>query len=156
MNRTYIYILISIPLMFLILFSVLFTTYFNNISGVDPQTQRYYAELKSKLIEKGFLDNIIVVSGTRWKWHNDLLHYFETGAAKQSFHLKSKAIDIIVRDVNDDGKSNKEDVLIVKELLENEIVGSEGGVGIYLKSNNFFSRQMVHFDCRGYRARWNY
>jgi len=156
MKRRLIYSLLGIPLVFFVLFVILFFTYFNNISGVDPDTQGFYSELKNKLIEKGYDDNLIVVSGTRWKWHNDLLHYFETGAAKQSFHLKSKAIDIIVRDVNDDGKSNKEDVLIVKELLENEIVGSEGGVGIYLKSNNFFSRQMVHFDCRGYRARWNY
>jgi len=156
MNRRIIFILLSIPLVFIVLFFILFFTYFNNISGVDPVTQGYYAELKNKLIEKGYSDNLIVVSGTRWKWHNDLLHYFETGAAKQSFHLKSKAIDVIVRDINHDGKANREDVLIVKELLEDEIIGGKGGVGIYLKSNNFFSRQMVHFDCRGYRARWNY
>jgi len=156
MKRRLIYSLLGIPLVFFVLFVILFFTYFNNISGVDPDTQGFYSELKNKLIEKGYDDNLIVVSGTRWKWHNDLLHYFETGAAKQSFHLKSKAIDVIVRDVNHDGEANKEDVLIVKELLENEIVGSKGGVGVYLKSNNFFSRQMVHFDCRGYRARWNY
>jgi uncharacterized protein YcbK (DUF882 family) len=156
MKRRLIYSLLGIPLVFFVLFVILFFTYFNNISGVDPDTQGFYSELKNKLIEKGYDDNLIVVSGTRWKWHNDLLHYFETGAAKQSFHLKSKAIDVIVRDVNHDGEANKEDVLIVKDLLENEIVGSKGGVGVYLKSNNFFSRQMVHFDCRGYRARWNY
>jgi uncharacterized protein YcbK (DUF882 family) len=156
MHRRIIYFLIGIPLIFILLFTFLFFTYFNNINGVDPTTQNFYTELKNKLVEKGYEDNIVIVSGTRWKWHNDLLHYFETGAAKESFHLKSKAIDVIVRDVNHDGKSNKEDVLIVKELLESEIVGSKGGVGVYLKSNNFFSRQMVHFDCRGYRARWNY
>ena len=156
MKRRLIYSLLGIPLVFFVLFVILFFTYFNNISGVDPDTQGFYSELKNKLIEKGYDDNLIVVSGTRWKWHNDLLHYFETGAAKQSFHLKSKAIDVIVRDINHDGEANKEDVLIVKDLLENEIVGSKGGVGVYLKSNNFFSRQMVHFDCRGYRARWNY
>jgi uncharacterized protein YcbK (DUF882 family) len=156
MNRRFIYFLLGIPLAIFILFFVLFFSYFNNISGVDPVTQGYYRELKNKLIEKGYDDNLVVVSGTRWKWHNHLLHYFETGAAKNSFHLKSKAIDVIVKDINHDGEANSEDVLIVKEVLEKEIVGNRGGVGVYLKSNHFFSRQMVHFDCRGYRARWNY
>ncbi len=156
MRKRFIYIFTGIFLTILVGFTVMFFLYFNNISGVDPVTQGYYKALKSKLLEKGYEDNLVVVSGIRWKWHNDLLHYFKTGAAKESYHLKADAIDVIVRDVNKDGRADKNDVLIVKEILENEIVRSNGGVGIYLKSNSYFSRQMVHFDCRGYKARWNY
>jgi len=156
MRKRIIYIFSGVLFTILVIFAVMFFVYFNNISGVDPVTQGYYKTLKSKLLEKGYEDNLIVVSGVRWKWHNDLLHHFETGAAKNSYHLHAKAIDVIVRDVNKDGRADRQDVLIVKEILENEIVGSKGGVGIYLKSNHYFSRQMVHFDCRGFRSRWNY
>lgn len=141
----------------LIGFTLMFVFYFNNISDVDPITKGYYETLKQKLHEKGFDEGqLFVVSGKRSKWHNDLLHHFKTGAAKNSYHLHSKAIDVIVRDVNKDGKSDQADVLIVKSILENEVVKNKGGVGIYQKSDSYFSGQMVHFDCRGYKARWNY
>lgn len=156
MLKRLVYILSGTFLALVVVFIVLFFTYFNNVSGVDPATRSYYQELKSKLVENGYDDNLIIVSGIRWKWHNDLLNYFKTGAAKNSFHLDAKALDVIVRDVNKDGRADKQDVIIVKEILEKDIVRNNGGVGIYLNSNHFFSKQMVHFDCRGYKARWNY
>jgi uncharacterized protein YcbK (DUF882 family) len=135
---------------------ILYFAYFSNLRGLDPKVITYYKELKQKLKEKGYDDNMYVVSTTRWKGHNELLHYLNTGAAKHSVHLKSKAMDVIVRDINQDGRSDREDVLIVKLILEDDIVRNKGGVGSYLKSDKFFSRQMVHFDCRGYKARWDY
>lgn len=130
--------------------------YFSDISEVDPITITYYNKLKQELTARGYESNLWIVSTKRWKWHNNLLYFFNTGAAKKSYHLQCKAIDVIVRDINKDGLSDRKDVMIVKEILENKIVKNKGGVGIYLKSNTFFSRQMVHFDSRGYKARWNY
>lgn len=154
--KKYLLRLITALFVIAIIMISLFSFYFNNTTEVDPNTISYYNQLKHKLKEKGYEDRLFIVSTKRWKWHNDLLHYFNTGAAKESYHLRCKAIDVIVRDINNDGQSDKKDVLIVKGILENEIVKNNGGVGIYLASNHFFSRQMVHFDSRGYKARWNY
>ncbi|MGB0932220.1 MAG: hypothetical protein ACPGVB_15660, partial [Chitinophagales bacterium] len=63
--------------------------------------------------------------------------------------------DILVLDVNKDGESNDKDVDIVVDILNEKIVKNEGGIGTYKKEGSFFSRQMVHFDCRGYWARWH-
>ena len=139
-----------------ILILLLYFVYFGNTTQVDPITMNYYYQLKDKLKNKGYDDRLWIVSTKRGQWHNNLLHYLKTGAAKKSYHLRCKAIDIIVRDVNQDGRSDQKDVLIVKNILEKEIVKNNGGVGIYLASNRFFSKQMVHFDSRGYKARWNY
>lgn len=35
------------------------------------------------------------------------------------------------------------------------IIKEKGGIGTYKNQTEFFTQQMVHFDCRGYRARWN-
>lgn len=51
--------------------------------------------------------------------------------------------------------SNAKDVNIVYTMLNKEIVQSKGGLGTYKNLNGFISKQMVHFDCRGYKARWN-
>ncbi|MEZ4685496.1 MAG: hypothetical protein R3B47_05380 [Bacteroidia bacterium] len=71
---------------------------------------------------------------------------------KGSKHLDGQAIDVVVLDVNEDGKADAEDVDIVYELLDKKIIRDKGGIGTYYKnSKDFFSRQMVHFDCRGRR-----
>lgn len=77
-----------------------------------------------------------------------------SGAAKDSRHLVGDAIDFIVFDVNNDGISNNKDVEIVFDILDKEIIKNKGGIGTYKNEHSFINRQMIHIDCRGYRARW--
>lgn len=70
------------------------------------------------------------------------------GGASVSQHIWGKAMDIVVEDINGDGKSNLDDKAIVLEIVE-EVVGDKGGVGRYPGG------QTVHFDSRGYGARWD-
>ena len=77
-----------------------------------------------------------------------------SGAAKDSRHLVGDAIDFIVFDVNDDGKSDGKDVDIVFEILDKDIIADKGGIGTYKNEHSFIDRQMIHIDCRGYTARW--
>jgi uncharacterized protein YcbK (DUF882 family) len=77
-----------------------------------------------------------------------------SGAAKKSRHLRGDAIDIIVFDINRDGRSDSKDVDIVFSILDKKIIKSHGGIGTYKGEKTFINRQMIHIDCRGYKARW--
>lgn len=122
--------------------------------GVDQKTKAFYKELKQELKKKDYATSLFVLSGRRYSWDNGFLNEYGN-AAKNSKHLNGEAIDIIVLDVNKDGESNEKDVDIVFDILNEKIVKNEGGIGTYKKENGFFSRQMVHFDCRGHWARWH-
>lgn len=131
----------------------LFLFYFNNIRLVDKKIQNFYSELKIALVQKRFSSTLLVISTKRAKWHNDILVKL-SGAAKDSRHLNAEAIDFIVFDVNNDGKSDSLDVDIVFEILDKEIIKNSGGIGTYKNEKSFIDRQMIHIDCRGYKARW--
>ncbi|MEZ4685416.1 MAG: hypothetical protein R3B47_04950 [Bacteroidia bacterium] len=141
-------------LIFLLILAGLLWLYANSLVGVEKQAKDYYAELKAELEAEGYKARMYVISGRRYQPDNWLLNRFG-GAAKGSKHLDGQAIDVVVLDVNEDGKADAEDVDIVYELLDKKIIRDKGGIGTYYKnSKDFFSRQMVHFDCRGRRARW--
>ena len=133
--------------------SGLFFFYFNNTRLVDAKTRAFYSGLKDSLKQKGYKIKLLVISTKRIKWHNDFQVNF-SGAAKDSRHLTGDAIDFIVFDINDDGKSNGKDVDIVFDILNKEIIKDKGGIGTYKNEHSFIDRQMIHIDCRGYKARW--
>ena len=122
--------------------------------GVKKQSTLFLQQLKEELIKKDYAPNYFIISGKRYFWDNGFLNAYGS-AAKNSKHLSGEAIDIIVLDVNQDGEANSKDVDIVFKILNEKIVKNSGGIGTYKKGSDFFSRQMVHFDCRGYWARWH-
>jgi hypothetical protein len=73
----------------------------------------------------------------------------DANGAKYSQHMFGKAIDIGVEDINQDGRNTQADKIIVYDILE-KIVDNNGGLGKYPGSMN------LHFDCRGFKARWDY
>lgn len=130
-----------------------FLAYFNNTRLVNPITVAYYTELKETMKREGYKDRMIVVCTKRSAWVNFILNKISQ-AELNSRHLKGEAIDILVGDINSDGKINGKDVDIVFQILDNEIIKGQGGIGTY-KNKNILLKQMVHFDCRGYKARWH-
>ena len=133
--------------------TVLFFFYFNNTRLVNAKTRTFYTELKDSLKQKGLSAKLLVISTKRVKWHNDIQVKL-SGAAKDSRHLIGDAIDFIVFDINDDGQSNSKDVDIIFDILDKEIIKDKGGIGTYKNEKSFIDRQMIHIDCRGYKARW--
>ena len=131
----------------------LFFFYFNNTRLVNVKTRIFYSDLKDSLKQRGFKAKLLVISTKRVKWHNDIQVKL-SGAAKDSRHLVGDAIDFIVFDINDDGKSDSKDVDIVFEILDRDIINDKGAIGTYKNEHSFIDRQMIHIDCRGYRARW--
>ncbi|MGB0931032.1 MAG: D-Ala-D-Ala carboxypeptidase family metallohydrolase [Chitinophagales bacterium] len=71
------------------------------------------------------------------------------GGASLSRHILGEAIDLGIRDIDRNGKYEEKDKQIVLDLLDKTIIGSKGGVGKYPNT------KAVHFDVRGYRARWD-
>jgi uncharacterized protein YcbK (DUF882 family) len=131
----------------------LFFFYFNNTNLSNPTVRTFYNNLKDTLRQKGYSDRLLVISTKRAGWHNDIQVRL-SGAAKESRHLNGDAIDFIVFDINRDGKANKKDVTIVFNILDQIIIKDKGGIGTYKSESSFIDRQMIHIDCRGYKARW--
>ena len=127
--------------------------YANSLIGVSPKAKFYLQTLAKELKQKNYEPNYFVISGRRWAFDNYLLNKFG-GAAKKSQHLQGNAIDIIVLDVNNDNEINGKDVDLIYTILNKKIIQDGGGIGTYKKQSGFFNQQMVHFDCRGNRARW--
>lgn len=125
-----------------------------SLVGVKPTAIQYFDELYAELEKQGYRPSFYAISGKRHPLHNKLLSQYG-GAAKKSRHLIGDAIDIIVLDVNKDGAADATDVDIVYNILNKKIVKSKGGIGTYKNNSTWFDQQMVHFDCRGYRARWH-
>ncbi len=122
---------------------------------MHPQSKAWLYELKAELRRQNLKPHFFVISGKRYAWDNWLLSQFG-GAAKNSRHLVGEAIDIIVLDVNDDGITNAKDVDLVYKTLHRKIVNNRGGIGTYKNQKGFFNRQMIHFDCRGTKVRWQH
>ena len=79
---------------------------------------------------------MIIISGYRTLEYNTKI-----GGAKRSLHLTAKAADIVVP-----GLTSLEVRDIILDLIKEGKI-SKGGVGIY--------PTFVHYDVRGYKARWD-
>lgn len=132
----------------------LFLLYFNNTGLVNNETARFYRQLKDSLRQKNLSSRLLVISTKRFRWHNAIQVKY-AGAATKSRHLAGDAIDFLVFDINNDGKSDRADVELVYTILDKEIVKDKGGIGTYKSEKSFINRQMIHIDSRGTRARWH-
>lgn len=74
-------------------------------------------------------------------WYRTVAWNKKVKGAKNSQHLKAKAMDFI------HDKYNPSAIYTILDALMNEGVIKQGGLGIY---NTF-----VHYDCRGVRVRWD-
>jgi len=111
---------------------------------LDKRVLYKVLEIQDALEKMGHDRNAFVVrSGYRHPRYNEQIK----GASK-SRHIKGEAVDMSIRDINQDGKYTDEDKQIVLKLAE-KIIGNKGGVGLYPGTRS------VHIDVRGYRARWN-
>jgi len=129
--------------------------YERNVASLDDDMPQYWLidkrllykilDLKNALTEAGYDDSAIWIRDV----HRHPLANQQRGGASKSRHIRGEAVDIVVRDVNRDRFENEVDKRIVLELLETEIIGDEGGIGRYPGT------MVVHFDVRGYRARWD-
>ena len=106
----------------------------------------------NELSRLGYINNWIIISGTRPNWYNHIL----PNASKTSNHIKGNAIDIFVFDLTWDGKFNQEDIDVFEKALrsvERRNPDLKGGFGTY-RSKDFLSKHMIHIDTDGSNKRW--
>jgi hypothetical protein len=135
-----------------------FLMYLGGLIGADKEIKRKLELIKVELNSKGYETSWIVISQRRLSFFNDLLPKSAKKKNSPSWHLKGKAIDVYVFDINGDNLFNKEDISIIEQA--NKVVEKEhpeliGGFGDYfLDINGYFTKHMIHFDTRGYRHRY--
>ena len=128
--------------------------YAGSLIGVEKEARIAYKKLRKEIRNKGFQPKIFVISGKRWNLDNQILTRLSS-ASKNSQHLTGKAIDIIILDVNEDGEVDGKDVDLVYQILEEKILNGSGGIGTYKNEKGFLNKQMIHFDLRKNKSRWN-
>ena len=128
--------------------------YAGSLIGVEKEARIAYKKLRKEIRNKGFQPKIFVISGKRWNLDNQILTRL-SGASKNSQHLTGKAIDIIILDVNEDGEVDGKDVDLIYQILEEKILNGSGGIGTYKNEKGLLNKQMIHFDLRKNKSRWN-
>jgi hypothetical protein len=116
--------------------------------SVKPDTEvlKLYSKLMKHLDAQGYDPRSInITSFIRTPHYNN-----QVGGAKCSRHQVGDAIDIKIKDVNRDGTRDEKDVKIVYNFLDLEL-SAHGGLGNYEQYPD-----IIHFDTRSYKARWNY
>lgn len=135
-----------------------FLMYLGGLIGADKEITRKLELIKLELNSKGYETRWIIISQKRLSFFNDLLPNSAKNKKSPSWHLKGKAIDVYVFDINGDNLFNKEDISIIEQannVVEKENPELIGGFGDYfLDKNGYFTKHMIHFDTRGYRHRY--
>lgn len=112
---------------------------------IDKRLLYSILELQKELQKKGYnQDGFWIRYGHRTPKHNAAVN-----GAGSSRHILGEAADLVIEDINQDGKYTEEDKEIVLELVNNKIIGNKGGVGRYPGTRT------IHIDVRGKRARWD-
>ncbi len=129
--------------------------YAENLNNLEEERLQYFLidknllyallELQNALETKGYNKNAFTINYAQ----RHPLFNREVGGVSVSYHIQGKAIDLVIGDINRDGGYSNGDKQIVLDLLETKIIKDKGGIGRYPGSN------IVHFDVRGYRARWD-
>lgn len=130
--------------------AILYRMYIN--PPANPEVRKKLSLIDRKLDERGLRRWYFVSSGRRSTWYNDLL-----GTVKNSQHLKGKAIDIIVFDVDGDWVFDSRDIAILQDVnrqVEREHPELVGAFGTYRKEGGLYAN-MVHIDTRGRRVRYD-
>lgn len=113
--------------------------------GIDKRILYKVLALQDALEKQGYdRDAFWIRYGHRHPQYN-----LKVGGASRSRHLQGDAVDLVIKDINQDGRYTKKDKDIVLDLCEKQIIGKQGGIGRYPWSRT------VHIDVRGKRARWD-
>lgn len=113
--------------------------------GIDPDILHKVIDLRNALREGGWNENGFHVNyGYRHPVLNEAV-----GGAPVSRHISGDALDLVIDDINGDGKRNSADKEIVLAICEESLIANRGGIGRYPGT------QVVHIDLRGKRARWD-
>ena len=124
------------------------------IIGSDKDVIRKLDLIKNELKSKNYKTKWVIISQKRNVFINNLLQ----NSAKKSYHLKGKAIDIYVFDINGDNYFDIKDIKILEKAnnnVEKKYPELKGAFGDYfIDKNGYFTKHMIHIDTRGFKIRY--
>ena len=110
--------------------------------------------LKSELEKEGHQPKWFIISQRR----NPVFNAMLANSVDVSEHLKGKAIDVFVLDINGDGTFDLSDIELMEKAnkqVERNHPNLKGAFGDYfLSKNSALTQHMIHIDTRGYRHRY--
>jgi uncharacterized protein YcbK (DUF882 family) len=123
------------------------------MSPANPEVKVKLDLIKKEIVSRGYNPRWFIISEKRQSWYNRLL----PNSAKDSYHLKGKAVDIYVIDINGDGVFNNADIKIFDSCNKHVESGHPellGAFGTYT-TKGYLSSHMIHIDTRGKSKRYN-
>ncbi len=124
------------------------------IIGSDKDVIRKLDLIENELKSKNYKTKWVIISQKRNIFINNLLQ----NSAKKSYHLKGKAIDIYVFDINGDNYFDIKDIKILEQAnndVEKKYPELKGAFGDYfIDKNGYFTKHMIHIDTRGFKKRY--
>ena len=145
--RKYIILIVSIVIVTALLKIVL-------LPSSDRRTSVKIELIRNELAKNGHYPSWIIISKKRSVLYNSML----SNSSKDSYHLKGKAIDIFVFDINNDGVFNTKDIILIRDATKEVEKLHPGLVGavITYTTKGWPTNKMVHIDTRGYSKYYNY
>ena len=109
--------------------------------ALDTDVLHLLMDIRRAMAEKGLdVDELDIISGYRTPAHNR-----NVGGKSESRHQLGDAIDLMIGDVDGNGRVDREDKRAVVGIAR-KVIGNRGGLGVYARS--------IHIDTRGHAARW--
>ena len=128
---------------------------FFGLLGAESNVHRKLSLIEEELKSNNYETSWVIISQKRSETFNRILK----NSAKDSHHMKGKAIDIYVFDIDGDGKFNRTDINILEKVnrkIEKENPELKGAFGDYFKDeSDHFSSHMIHIDTRGKSIRYS-
>ena len=114
--------------------------------NANPAVHAKVKGIKEEIINQGYQPTWFIISQKRYGFFNNLLlNSVKNGKSK---HLKGKAIDLYVIDINGDGTYGKEDFEIIEKAAkknQRKFKLRNGKVFDYF-GKGYFSQHMVHIE----------
>jgi hypothetical protein len=114
--------------------------------NTNPNVHAKVKGIKEEIIKEGYQPKWFIISQKRYGFFNNLLlNSVKNGKSK---HLKGKAIDLYVIDINGDGTYDKEDFEIIEKAAkknQRDFELRKGRVFHYF-GKGYFSQHMVHIE----------
>jgi energy-coupling factor transporter transmembrane protein EcfT len=127
---------------------------FGGMSKAEDEVTLKLSLLKSELEKEGHQPKWFIISQRR----NPVFNAMLANSVDGSEHLKGKAIDIFVLDINGDGTFDLSDIELMEKAnkqVERNHPNLKGAFGDYfLSKNSALTQHMIHIDTRGYRHRY--
>jgi len=112
---------------------------------IDEKLPKAILQLQQELEAKGYdPEGFSITYGHRHPQRNEAVK-----GASSSKHILGQAIDLVVYDIDQNGRYSDADKQILLDIAEKEVIKDKGGIGRYPGTRT------VHLDVRGYRARWD-